>query len=352
MKRSHTSGLRPAKPKRRPPVPPPPARLDDPGREWVARQLLDGVAPQALQAQLTARGLPPALAAQEVAQAASSPYLHAAERLLGRLGKRDWLLASRAKLDAAAQPDLPRAHALPADRFFAEYYSTNRPVLLTGLVDHWPALARWSLDYIADRLPNAEIEVQTGRESDPEYETKAERRTTRMPLNAVVERLRAGVATNDLYVTARNTGANREALDLLWDDVGPIPGYLTEERTGFFWMGPKGTITPFHHDLTNNLLLQIVGTKRVTLVSAAQTPRMANWHHCYSRLTPADVSPGGADPTKPHAFATHLNPGEILFIPVGWWHHVEGLTTTIGMSFTNFVADNDFHSFYSSYGDM
>ena len=44
-----------------------------------------------------------------------------------------------------------------------------------------------------------------------------------------------------------------------------------------------------------------------------------------------------------------IGEGEALFIPVGWWHHVEGLDVTIGLSFTQFVKDNDFYSNYGTY---
>ena len=41
-----------------------------------------------------------------------------------------------------------------------------------------------------------------------------------------------------------------------------------------------------------------------------------------------------------------LNPGEILFLPVGCLHFVEGLDVSVTVSFTNFAFDNnDFSSF-------
>jgi ribosomal protein L16 Arg81 hydroxylase len=37
-----------------------------------------------------------------------------------------------------------------------------------------------------------------------------------------------------------------------------------------------------------------------------------------------------------------LQPGEVLFMPVGWWHHVRALDVSVTVSFTNFVFPNHF----------
>ena len=52
---------------------------------------------------------------------------------------------------------------------------------------------------------------------------------------------------------------------------------------GFFWMGPAGTITPFHHDLTNNFMAQVIGRKRVKIAPSWDIPLMSNHFHCYSK---------------------------------------------------------------------
>ncbi len=47
-----------------------------------------------------------------------------------------------------------------------------------------------------------------------------------------------------------------------------------------------------------------------------------------------------------------LNPGEILFLPIGCLHFVQGLDIAVTISFTNFVFDNDFYSFYTTNGPV
>jgi hypothetical protein len=58
------------------------------------------------------------------------------------------------------------------------------------------------------------------------------------------------------------------------------------------------------------------------------------------------------DLTKLKVYEVTLNPSEILFIPIGWWHQVESLDRSITLSYTNFVFKNDFSSTYTSVGEL
>lgn len=317
--------------------------FDDGQRELIAGRLLAGDAKEAVLADLVRAGVPVATAQAEVEAAAAHPYVKAAAVLQARVAKRDWLLECRAKLERQVLREVSRRHALDPERFFVDHYASLVPVVLTGLADDWPAMG-WSLEALAGKVGNPEVEVQMDRESDADFELNSISHKRRMRWLEVLALLRDDPETNDFYVTANNSGVNRKALGALWRDIGPLPGYLGPSHLGdgFFWMGPKGTVTPWHHDLTQNLLMTMEGVKRVTLVSPLETPRMQNHRHCFSRFG-ADAQLGGADIPR---LTVDIGPGDILFIPVGWWHHVEGLSRTIGMSFTNFVWPNEFPATY------
>lgn len=332
--------------------------VNDDLRREIAEALLLGAEPDQLAQQIAGRGIVHALAVSEIERAAKSPYLIGAARLSARLAKRDWVLANQARLAAgradaaAAAAEVPRLRVGDAMDFFGDFYHAHRPVLLTGLVDHWPAMQRWSLDDFEQRFGDREVRVQWDREADKDYEVNSAAHGTVRRFAEVIARLRDSRPSNDFYMTANNHDHNRRALAELWNDVGDIPGILVAEpgRDGFLWIGPRGTITPWHHDLTNNLLLQIRGTKRVRLVASHDTPLMRNHRHCFSEWKTGELLPGPAREGRPAVLECDIGPGEALFLPVGWWHHVESRDVTIGMSFTNFAADNDFYSHYSSYG--
>ncbi|MBO9498947.1 MAG: cupin-like domain-containing protein [Novosphingobium sp.] len=314
-------------------------------RAIIAEALLDGADPRE---RLLAAGASPKTADYEMGRAEKDPLFQAAARLRRQIAKRDWTLRLHGQLAAvrADWPAIPRIERIDPACFFTEFYSANRPVVLTGLVDHWPALEKWTLDYLEATVGDAVVELQGERDSAADYELAKDRHRRMSPMHRLISAVRGVEASNNFYVTAYNDNANKQALARLWDDLGPVP-ILTQQgvRDGFFWFGPKGTLTPFHHDLTNNLLVQVMGRKKVLMVPSWEVGRMKNAVHCFSGREPSDWE--GEDPALlPPRLECTIGPGDALFLPIGWWHHVEALDVSISMSFTNFAADNDFFSAY------
>ena len=216
-------------------------------------------------------------------------------------------------------------------------------------MDDWRAVEGWTLPELKRRLGSKAVEVQGNRNADPNYERNSVRLKRQMSFGDYIDAVSSVEKTNDLYITANNSGINRDALAELWGDIGPLSPYLRNDpgNSGFFWFGPKGTITPLHHDLTNNFMAQVVGSKKVRLISPFELPRLYNDRHCYSQvdLTTPDLE---RYPLFGHVRVIDvvIGPKDLLFLPVGWWHYVESLAVSVTMTFTNFVFDNDFSSFY------
>ena len=318
-------------------------------KEIISEALLDGAAEAEVRARLVGAGVSPAKADYELKRLDKDPYAAALVKASRRMAKRDWTLRIAGKLAQQREGGLRIAeeHAIDPARFVRDYYAANLPVKLTGLVDGWAALDKWDLDYLAETVGDRTVEVQERRESSGDYELDKERHKTTAPLRDIIDRLRAlgDTPSNDFYVTAYNDRTNKTALAPLWKDLGPVPILRsTGANDGFFWLGPKGTLTPFHHDLTNNLLVQVMGRKKVRMVPSWEVGRMRNFIHCFSGRRPDDWNTD--DPSLPPLLETEIGPGEAIFLPVGWWHHVEALDVSISMSFTNFDADNDFVSDY------
>lgn len=343
--------------------------IDAEWRRWVAENVLLGNEPRSIVDAMVGAGVERATAVREVEAAVGHPYVRAA-RQLGRaaagaggnleskIQKRDWVLECYRKSarQATHAGKVPRVPKLSREAFLDGYYALNRPVVMTGAMDDWPALTRWTPQDLKRRFGERVVSVQANRDRDPNYELNSDKLRTEMAFGEFVDIAERAGETNNYYITANNSGTNKEALKELWEDVILFPEYLRgddPDNRGFFWFGPKGTVTPLHHDLTNNFMAQVRGSKRVRLVSPAELPNLYNHRHCYSGVDLENVD-HDAFPMFRNVTVSEvvLGPGDLLFLPVGWWHHVRSLDVSITMTFTNFVFDNDFYSSYQTYQDI
>lgn len=330
-----------------------PAQLSDDWRRWIAENLMLGNSPDSICSALVNTGVPLMQARTEINMAMASPYSQGGLRLRNRLAKRDWVLDTQARLKRMAPRTIVRKHKLSTEEFLRDHYSASEPVIITGMLDDCVARTRWNLDYFQSRFADRMVEVQFGREKDEKYELNSVAHRRTMPFGEFVQLVRDSGTTNDFYMTANNDSKNREALHELWEDVPLLPEYLNGTKSGFLWFGPAGTLTPFHHDLTNNFMAQIMGRKRVKMIAPYEQNSLYNHRHCFT-----DVDGRNIDLQRfplmegVPILECELAAGEILFLPVGWWHMVEGLETSVTVAFTNFRWDNDFYTRYPQQHDF
>jgi hypothetical protein len=339
---------------------------------WVAENVLLRNSEESIVAAMVKAGFDRTTALREVHAAAQHPYVRAAAQLgVGASGpapaapggsaqaaKFGWFLESqrRAARQGSRYGSVPRVRKPSRQAFLDDFYAANRPVVIEDAMNDWPAMTKWTADYLKTRCGAQIVEVQANRNADANYELNQAQLRQEMAFAQFVDRVESGVETNDFYITANNSGRNRAALRVLWEDIVVFPDYLRSDDpddNGFFWYGPAGTVTPVHHDLTNNFMAQVRGRKRVKIIAPYESADIYNDRHCYS---PIDLEQ--PDLRKFPRFANVnvidvvIGPGDLFFLPVGWWHHVRALDVSITMTFTNFVYDNDFHSFYTTYAEI
>src|SRR5207237_1173755 len=146
-------------------------------------------------------------------------------------------------------------------RFYRDYFFQNRPVVLQGLMADWPASRLWSLEYLRDRFGGAEVEIFGDRSRDPHYEQHFAAHRQHIRLSTFIDRMAENEESNDSYIVARNNVLARPPLSALKEDCQPPaavldPAAASEANLGF-WFGPKGTVTPLHHDQSNILFGQV-----------------------------------------------------------------------------------------------
>ncbi|MFC3092769.1 cupin-like domain-containing protein [Alteromonas sediminis] len=126
-----------------------------------------------------------------------------------------------------------------------------------------------------------------------------------------------------------------------------LPGFEKDNTANFFpdtpprlWLGNQG-IVDTHFDGTDNIACVIAGKRRFTLFAPDQT---SNLYPGPLEVTPAGVPVSLVDLHHPdlskyprfeqamqQAYQAELAPGDAIFIPMLWWHHVESLSDVNGL---------------------
>jgi hypothetical protein len=322
-----------------------PAAQSDSWIEWAAHNLALGIGESKVRDELAANGFSDAESEAMVDELMASPIFRAARRLGGEV--RKWASLSDALIELEMQAvdftKIPRLSNLSSQDFLHDFYAVNRPVILEDVAACWPALAKWDLDYFRARFGEEEVAYQRGRSASDHRDSFVDH-TVVSPLREYLDLIEAGGATNDYYLIAHDRLLDRPAFQPLLDDIVFDPRYLlpvTKEGQAFLWLGPPGTATPLHRDLGNVYFCQVVGRKAVTLIPSKQMHKVYNETGYHSEAD-LDRRTTGDYPLLDQALIMRevIHPGEFLFIPLGWWHHVSALDLSITVTGNNFKFPN------------
>jgi len=315
---------------------------------WAAESRLHGSSDEQIHTILVEAGYDDTVVAQAFDTLRNDPYCLVADRTVQRWKKLKSLLDIRRSLANLSYGSgcVERRSGVSQGEFLERYYAANRPVILTGLLAQSSAFMYWTPEHFAQTCGDAMVQVMFGRQSDPSYEINSDSHKIELRMSEYVNMVVYGGTTNDYYLVANNGFFERPETQTLFNEIPQLPEYcdhFNAQRKVFLWFGPGGTVTPLHHDVMNIIVAQIVGRKRFILIPPEQTPYVYNElgvysqvdcgnpdysrHPLYQQATPIDVV---------------LEPGESLFIPVGWWHYVESLETSIMLSYINFKFPNDY----------
>ncbi|CAH1113358.1 unnamed protein product [Psylliodes chrysocephalus] len=227
----------------------------------------------------------------------------------------------------------------PSLEFFNKtYFVPQIPVKLKNCIQHWPALKKWpNITYLLEIAGDRTVPIEIGSHYVDETWTQK-----LMTLKEFIHKHYLSESGDIGYLAQHNLF---EQITELKDDIC-IPEYCclsldydnTTEPDINAWLGPVGTVSPLHHDPKNNLLAQIYGTKQIILFSPKDTPYLYP-HEDKLLNNTAQVNPVVPDLqnypkfTKTTMFKCLLEPGDMLFIPLKWWHHVMALDKSFSVSF-------------------
>ncbi|KAF7726342.1 Lysine-specific demethylase 8 [Apophysomyces ossiformis] len=258
---------------------------------------------------------------------------------------QDWLTTHRSKddqqvvaetlttkeksaVEITLERPVQRLQECPSFFWFANHVCKATPVIIPHAIDHWPAMssrpwqsARYLLDIAADRV----VPVEIGRYTDAGWQQMMMRFEDFVRIHVQNPQTPpAYLAQHDLFRQIPRLEKDILVPDYCYvsPDYSEEEGEPPEEVIKNAWFGPRGTVSPLHHDPYHNLLAQVVGTKYLRLYSPGETDKLYPHEGLMSNTSQVDV--GDPDLARFPSFATAdyvecvLQPGELLYIPVSF----------------------------------
>ncbi len=216
---------------------------------------------------------------------------------------------------------IERRSGLQPDVFAAEFLEPRIPVVLTDLMDEWPARQKWTIDYFKSKYGQLRVPVVSNNYSKPGKGYMSPDRV--ISFKEYLEILESG--PTDLRIFLWNIF--RVAPDLREDFRLPtiMDGFVNE--LPFMFFGGQGSKVALHYDIdmSHVFLNQIHGRKRVILFAPDQSRLL--YRHPFTVASYVDVNRPDFVRYPALAFAkgyeVTLNPGETVYIPSGYWHYIE-----------------------------
>ena len=229
---------------------------------------------------------------------------------------------------------LPRVKNLDRKTFIREFVNKSHPVVFEGAARDWDCCRKWNFDWIKQQYGDDDVMLVDHARQD------------RNPLQKPIEHLTLGDLIDGIdhgslkyarfHPLLQRHPELRLDLNQKW-----LKEHLTNRHTSWLhfytlFLGGKGTDTAIHNAGNENMFVQIQGQKKWRFYPVEHSPIFD---------PPANRSPykyTGYRPDQPddelYPMARHmdwyetvLEPGDVLYNPPYYWHHVSNPTSSIGV---------------------
>jgi hypothetical protein len=221
--------------------------------------------------------------------------------------------------------------------FQKEFYDPQLPVVIKNLAKAWPAYSKWNWQYFKELVGKQKVGLYNNIKSDAytpintadDYKTFGE----------YIDMISKGPAGWRIFLFNIFDHAPELVQDFTWPEH-LMKGFV--KKYPMLFVGGATSITHMHFDidLSNILHTQFAGRKRVLLFPFKEQHKL--YRKPYEVLSLADFSNYYKDGKLNYedfpalklakGYEVILDHGDTLFMPAGYWHHMEYLDSGFAMS--------------------
>jgi hypothetical protein len=221
--------------------------------------------------------------------------------------------------------------------FQKEFYDPQLPVVIKNLAKAWPAYSKWNWQYFKELVGKQKVGLYNNIKSDAytpintadDYKTFGE----------YIDMISQGPAGWRIFLFNIFDHAPELVQDFTWPEH-LMKGFV--KKYPMLFVGGATSITHMHFDidLSNILHTQFAGRKRVLLFPFKEQHKL--YRKPYEVLSLADFSNYYKDGKLNYedfpalklakGYEVILDHGDTLFMPAGYWHHMEYLDSGFAMS--------------------
>jgi len=212
--------------------------------------------------------------------------------------------------------------------FFDDYIVPSKPVIFREAAKGLNGFKLWTDEYLARKYGKELVEVEEGKKEDRDMGMWTE--TFGDFLRKYQGKDSRDQYRGNFYSVSSMPDPMREEYEL----PPPVdcPAFLKNEHGGMkqinHWFSSGGTSSVLHKDGFENMNCVMDGNKDMVFIAPSYTPTDLHWdfsdnhHHSHIDCEAVDLL-RYPNFKRIKWWSAHLNKGDCLFIPSGWYHHVK-----------------------------
>lgn len=227
---------------------------------------------------------------------------------------------------------IDRVSTISKEDFLKDYFKPQKPLIIERMIDNWPAYEKWNLDYMAKVAGEKEVPLYDDRPVD--FKDGFNQPHAKMKMREYIDLLKREPTRYRIFLW----NILKEVPELQDDYKWPDFGLKLLKGLPMLFFGGENSYTFMHYDidLANIFHFHFHGKKQVILFDQDQNDYLYKIPH--SLIVREDIDFSNPDfekwPAlkKAEGYVGHLEHGNVLYMPEGYWHYMRYLTPGFSMS--------------------